>query len=356
VGARSLGIVDRYIFKQLGFSWIAVTGVLALALLFNQLAQILAQAAERGYPHTVIMPLIALMSLQNLTVLIPIGLLLGFVLGLGRMYHEREMDALGACGYGPNQVLKPVMAVATLVAIALWALTFVVAPLAFHRAEQLRHEAVRLAPISQLEPKIFHRLMQDQAVFYADERDANGVLSQVFLAHLDRDGLEVILADKAAIIEFEGDQQLELTHGVRYDLPVAGLLVKRTRFASHRLWLQLKSNDSAQARVEGRSALNLWLDPDPKAQAEWQWRLSLPLMALLLAIWSIPLSRLAPRESRFARAAQTILIYFIYANLLTAARTWLEKGSVPLWLGLWWVHVVIAFAVYVSWWRISKWR
>jgi len=351
-----LGLVNRYIFRQLSHSWLAVTGVLALALLFNQLAQILAQAAERGYPHTVILPLIGLMSLQNLTVLIPIGLLLGVVLGLGRMYHEREMDALGACGYGPVQLLKPVLSLGLAVGFVLWLLTFVVAPAAFHQAEDLRQEAVRLAPVSQLEPKTFHRLAHDQAVFYADEKDQDGALIQVFLARLDNQGMEVILADSAQIEVIAGNQQLTLRHGVRYDIPMAGLMVKRTYFELHHILLELGNSQPSERRVEGRSIRSLWEDADPRAQAEWQWRLSLPLMVILLALWSIPLGHLMPRENRFAKAGQSILLYFIYANLLTAARTWMEKGTVVPWIGLWWVHVLVALVIYWSWWRKEKWR
>jgi lipopolysaccharide export system permease protein len=36
------------------------------------------------------------------------------------------------------------------------------------------------------------------------------------------------------------------------------------------------------------------------------------------------------------------LIYIIYANLLSIARIVLERGELPLWLGMWWVHGALA--------------
>jgi lipopolysaccharide export system permease protein len=37
-----------------------------------------------------------------------------------------------------------------------------------------------------------------------------------------------------------------------------------------------------------------------------------------------------------------VLIFFVYINLLIAGKTWIEKGVTPEWLGLWWVHAVVA--------------
>ncbi len=39
---------------------------------------------------------------MNLSVIVPVGLLLAVVLTLGRMYHDSEIAALQACGYGPR--------------------------------------------------------------------------------------------------------------------------------------------------------------------------------------------------------------------------------------------------------------
>ena len=40
----------------------------------------------------------------------------------------------------------------------------------------------------------------------------------------------------------------------------------------------------------------------------------------------------------FGRIGVAILAYFLYSQLLTAARTWVEGGVVPELVGIWWVH------------------
>jgi lipopolysaccharide export system permease protein len=37
-----------------------------------------------------------------------------------------------------------------------------------------------------------------------------------------------------------------------------------------------------------------------------------------------------------------MLIYITYANTLAIARVWTEREQVPAWLGVWWVHALLA--------------
>jgi lipopolysaccharide export system permease protein len=46
-----------------------------------------------------------------------------------------------------------------------------------------------------------------------------------------------------------------------------------------------------------------------------------------------------------------ILVYFVYANLLSAAQTWIEKGWVTPALGVWWTHALVLLLALWLWWR-----
>jgi lipopolysaccharide export system permease protein len=52
----------------------------------------------------------------------------------------------------------------------------------------------------------------------------------------------------------------------------------------------------------------------------------------------VPLARLRPRQGRHARVIWAVLLFAVYAGLLSAGRTLLERGETPRYLGLWWVH------------------
>jgi lipopolysaccharide export system permease protein len=52
----------------------------------------------------------------------------------------------------------------------------------------------------------------------------------------------------------------------------------------------------------------------------------------------VPLSRSSPREGRYARLGIGLLIYIVYANMMSIAGAWVQRGVISEWLGMWWVH------------------
>ncbi len=132
-------------------------------------------------------------------------------------------------------------------------------------------------------------------------------------------------------------------------------------FSEQRIGLQIPVSQQGPTRADAMPTSALLRAVRPKERAELQGRFSLPLMALVLGLLAIPLSRLRPRQGRYARAGMIVLIYFVYTNVITAGETWIANGRTPAWLGLWWVHAAIgtaALLVYVTprWWRRRRSR
>ena len=67
-------ILDRYIFREIAQSWLAVTMVLLAILLTNQFARVLGEVAKDKLPKDAIFQIIGLTALQYLTILVPIAL------------------------------------------------------------------------------------------------------------------------------------------------------------------------------------------------------------------------------------------------------------------------------------------
>ena len=300
-----MGTFDRYVLREVTLAWLAVTGVLLVILVSNELAQVLAQAAERGYPRDVIFELIWLTSIQNLTVLVPVGLLIGIVLALGRLYHESEMAAVRACGVGPGRLLRPIgLLTAVVTALLAWA-TLVAAPDAFGRAEGIKQEALKAAEFGMLEPGKFHTFAHGSAVFYAESSDPDGTLHRVFLQRRVADRVEIVLAERARHLVQEAGalHVLVLYDGERYEGTPGQPEMRRVRFAEHGIPVRVGQSATGPARVETRPTLALWADPAPAAQAEFQRRVSLPLMAIVLTVLAVPLAELRPRQAKADRRA-----------------------------------------------------
>ena len=93
-------ILQRYFLREMTLNFLGVTGALLAILFIYQLGAVLERAAQYQYPRGVVLQLFALGAAENFTLLLPLGLLLGIVLALGRLYHESEMTAAQACGFG----------------------------------------------------------------------------------------------------------------------------------------------------------------------------------------------------------------------------------------------------------------
>lgn len=347
-----LRILDRYVLREVALTWIAVTGVLLVILMFSQLARVLGQAAAGGFPRSTILSLLALTSLQNLSVLIPIGLFLAIMLSLGRLYQESEMAAMQACGLGIVRLYFPIGLFALGVVGFLGWLAFLGAPTAAARVQEIRADAVRQAQFGSLEPGRFRSFAGGQIVFYAERVDADGMLHNVFVERHTSEKSEIVTAARAEQRGVgEADQTFILYDGQRYEGIPGGGEFRTIQFAEHGIPIRLPGQEVVAGRREQRSTPELWRSPDPGDLAELHWRLSVPVMTFVLMLLAVPLARLRPRQGRYGRMGLGILIYFVYANLLAASRVWIEKETIPGELGMWWVHAAMLVVVL---WLLSR--
>lgn len=337
-------ILDRYVLREVSLTWVGVTGVLLVILVTNQLARVLERAAEQQFPREVVLALIGFSSLQNLTILIPVALLLAVVLAFGRFYHESEMAAIHACGVGPARLYLPVLALTVVLAAFLAWLSLSLAPGAAQRVQDLRASAVREAQFGNLEPGRFRTVGgSGAAVLYASTRGSDGTLREVFVKRSRGERLEVALATRAVHYSSEEGavHTLVLENGYRYEGIPGKAEFRITRFREHGIPVRLADARARAQDLELLPTSQLLRMNDSEAVAEVQWRLSMPIMAFVLTFIAMPLSRLRPRQGRYARVGLAILIYFLYSNLLSAAKVWVARDAVPREIGLWWVHLLL---------------
>src|SRR5690606_13544875 len=114
---RAMTIISRYLAREALVSWIGVTLVLLVIICSHRFARILGEAAAGKLPGGAVFELLMYTSVGFLTILIPVGFFLGLLMTFGRLYRDSEMSALNACGVGPAELYRPVMALAAVVAV-----------------------------------------------------------------------------------------------------------------------------------------------------------------------------------------------------------------------------------------------
>jgi lipopolysaccharide export system permease protein len=155
--------------------------------------------------------------------------------------------------------------------------------------------------------------------------------------------VEVALAGRARHQVAADGRSLSITlyDGERFEGTPGSAQFRMMRFAQHTIPVQMPPPALAATDLDAAPTRTLVRARDPERWAELQWRLTLPVMCLVLAVIAVPLSRLRPRQGRYARLGYAILLYLFYSNLIEAGRVWLERGQIPRELGLWWTHAAV---------------
>jgi len=342
--------IQRYVLREIVQTWLAVTGVLVAILVSNQLSRVLGQAADNQYSRHVVFELIALGAVMNLSVIVPVGLLLAVVLTLGRMYHDSEMAALQACGFAPARLLPPLFCFAAVIAVGLGWLSFFQVPQADQQVQLIRQSAIKDAQFGQLDAGRFRSFSGGEAVFYAERIDREGILHNVFVRREAGTRIEVALAETATYSKAAADGMhfVTLFNGRRYEGVPGQSDFRVIEFQEHGIPISTPADVAGPQDPDTKPTRELWGTHAASDIAQLQSRASSPLMALVLTLIAVPLSRLRPRQGRYARIGFAIVVFFVYSNMLSAAKVWLEKGSLPPAIGVWWVHLAaLALGLYL---------
>lgn len=342
-------ILDRYIFREIAQTWLAVTLVLLFILLTNQFARVLGDVAKDKLPKDAIFQIIGLTALQYLTVLVPIGLFLAVMLALGRLYRDSEMPAMMACRVGVAGIYRPLSLILIPLVIGVAWLAMDVAPRALSNIERIGMEARRQADLASIEPGRFTSDSTAGAVVYAEKVLGPGLVENVFMQRRrDSGGVEVVVAARGEQRESDDPNTrfLVLHDGRRYEGVPGTPSFRVMEFAEHGIPYRLPGVEDPELEPEAMATAGLLASADPMHVAEFHWRLGVPLATLILALIAVPLSRSQPRQGRYGRLLIGLLVFIIYFNLLSAGKAWLEQETVPDTIGLWWVHgVMLAFAL-----------
>lgn len=348
-------IIFRYLLKEVFITLVALTTMLLLIFMSNQCVQYLSRAANGQIPGLFVFKLMML-ELPNLTaLLLPLGFYMAIMLSYGRLYAENEITAMYVGGYSPRRLMRQTLAMGMMVALFVGLLVFYVSPwISYERARLLKTTGVKVL-IQTLSPGQFRSLNDGKVVFYSQGISRNHETAKgVFIAkRLPNDQWQVVWANAAdgQTNPKTKEDELVLSDGYAYIGTPGQAKYQVIRY--HQANIRLPhSNSNPEKDIRTASFKSLWpyFNSDKNKAAELQWRISIPLMVLVLTFVAVPLSRVQLRSGKYANLLPAILIYVLYANFMFVARNWVVIGRVPVWLGMWWLHLaVIGLACLLLW-------
>ena len=319
-------------------------GITLLVIVFTgyTFAIKLSEAADGIIPLSVVARLIGLKSVITLEVLLPTALYLSIIAALSRFHRDSEMAAINTAGVGEAGILRTVIILSVLIAVIVGTISLFARPWAYRQSYQIEAQARAEFDIRKIEPGQFIELQGSKYVLFARHVDKHkGRLQDVFLQSEQGNKIQLIFAQEAFLPPVRAGERrsFEFVNGYNYLLDQLGSQDTTLKFKHMKVYIPTDKRDTKYRR-RAEPSINLYRSDAPEDIAEFQWRLSTPLATVLLSLLAVPLSRSAPRQSRYHSFVFAILVYVGLFNLTGVARTWVENGKVQSFPGIWWIYLV----------------
>jgi lipopolysaccharide export system permease protein len=332
--------VDRYLLREFAQSVAATVVVLLFVAMGAVVADLLGEIATGKVPVSLLVSQLGLRMLRWLPLVLPLGLFLGLLLCIGRMYRDSEMAVLASVGRGPREMVRPMLWVALPAAVLVAISSIWAGPWSQHVARQMIADANRSLLIAGLEAGRFRELPGGQGILYVTWLSPDGSQMKNVFIQSDRQGkMDVVTAREGLLFVDAGQRYLRLTDGMRVE-GVPGQKDYRTmRYRRNEIRLPVETAANTLQDATSASTLSLLGDARPTARSELHWRVATPIAALLLAILAIPLARAEPRQPRYWLLMMALTVYVLYTALMLVGRGLLASGKLSPWAGLWWLHL-----------------
>lgn len=329
-------ILFRYLSRELLTTMLAVTLVLLLIMMSGRLINQLASAAAGEIPLEVVFFTLLLRMPSFLEMILPMALFISVLLSYGRLYAENEMSVLSATGFSERRLLTYTMIPGFSVMLVVGAFSLYLSPLGAEKMEDIYEKQSEMTEFELLAPGRFQSMKKGSRVTYTESLSSDKtIMRQVFIA----DGDTLMLADEGSqyFSPETGSRFLELHNGRRFELDPESAGLQVLEFERYGVKIADESEDRRKVRKDAVSTLDLLSSTDPKFQAQLHWRISLIVMVPILVLIAFPLSKVNPRQGRFARMFPAIILFMVYISLLIAMRGMLEKERIPA-IAMWALH------------------
>ncbi|MCE8022007.1 LPS export ABC transporter permease LptF [Halomonas sp. MCCC 1A11036] len=340
-------IIFRYLAREILLTMAAVAGVLLLVIMGSRFIRYFTDAAEGDIPATILGNLMLYHLPGFLELILPLAFFLGILLAYGQLYLNSEITVLVACGISPVRLLLVSLVPATLVAVLVGLCSLWLTPAgALHNAVMLEEQRSQL-DFTALAPGRFQDFGGGRTAYTEAFSDDGSRMVEVFISERQRrhDGTPETAVTRAGsgyqtVDPETGSRFLVLADGERYSVEPGRFEAERLKFDTYAVRLSLGGERRELESMEYATTGTLLSDDSARARAQLQWRLSQPAMVFILTLLAMPLSRVNPRQGRFAKLLPAIFLHVCYLSLLLAALDAIGRGSLPATIGMWPIHLV----------------
>ena len=356
-----MGILGRAIFREIVSSAMLGTLLFTFVLFLQKAGRSFELLVRSSAGAETIASLFALILPSTLIFTLPVGALVGILIGLSRMSSDGEVIGMRAAGMPSRRVIAPVLTFATLAMAATAACSLWLTPWSIRQTYRILNRLAAEELTAEIQPRVFQEQFPNTILYVGDvipgpvEKWRN-----VFLADLRPEpdhagggagqsglGPPITLAREAIAVPDLKNNRIQLhmldssTHEAGAEdkyystsSPLRDQALQASRPNEVRTARPYSEMDTPPLYREARNSRD--------AAIELHQRLALPFGCVLLALVGIPLGISSRKAGKSAAFVITVFLAFLYymgfISLISLAR----QGAVPVAIAVWTPNAVFA--------------
>ncbi|MGH9562686.1 MAG: LPS export ABC transporter permease LptF, partial [Terracidiphilus sp.] len=359
-------LIDRYISREVVSH--AVLGLVVFTFIFfipNLVRFMELFVGHSGNTGNVVLLFLCALP-PILAVTLPMAVLVGVLIGLGRLSADSEIVALHACGISLRRLMVPIGFVALIACGANLAITFWLSPAALRTVRQIEGRIlVSQAPFA-IEPRVFDERLPHIVLYVQDVEAAATRWRGVFLASSGSQGSSITTAESASIMRGPDKNQLEIhlgkgstheydpRHPDRYNVTTFGdsdLAIDLSEVALPKRLVSLPVSEQRAGTLLASTGANAL-----EARVEVQRRAAFPVACLVFALIGVPIGVRPRRGGRAAGLLLTLVLIGGYYFLFVYGAHLAAQGQISVWIGVWAANIVMALIGLLLFRRIESVR
>jgi lipopolysaccharide export system permease protein len=352
-------ILDRYLVREIIIPLCLGLLVLTFVLMMPPILKDAEKLIAKGVAWQPIIRALLTLVPQALCITIPMAVLLGILVGLGRLSADREFVALQACGVSVFRVLRPIVLLALLGTAATAYETIVALPNANQTYREITINVIAAWAETDIKPRVFFTNFPNR-VIYVRDIEANRQWKDIFLADTTQNGQTAVYLARRGRLDVDRERrtvQLVLEDGRRHTT-FANSVDDYEETAFPRLVLNIDANDvfprtqvikgdnemtiaELRATAETNAAHNV---PYASQLFTIQQKFSLPAACLVLSLIGVALGVSNRKDGKLASFALGFGVVFVYYVLLYSSRAMALGGRLSPTVAPWLVNALLGVA------------
>jgi LPS export ABC transporter permease LptF/LPS export ABC transporter permease LptG len=353
-------IIDRYIIREIIPPFLIALLVFTFVLIIPFILDLAEQMIAKGVPWVTLLQLMGTLLPGVVALTIPMALLIGILVAMGRLSADREVVVLMACGVSPYRLLSPIL----VLGVVCWGVTSWVMLEAMPNANQTFREISNKIVMDRAEGEVRPRVFFEDfpnLVLYVNEVPVGGTGWTDVLAADSRNPAEqvIYLAKRGRmVIDREAKTiQMVLEEGTRHRTNLTDPnAYEAAKFETTVLSLDPESVFPRKGPARGDRELRIeelhakaeefkaqGLSPHNQVM-EIHKKFSIPVACFVFGLLGLALGASSRKDGKLAAFVLGIGVIFSYYVVMYGGEALAKGHWLPAWLAMWLPNFVLGAA------------